>query len=132
RPPCLVSTIPSRWSRTTGRAWVRIFFFQAEDGIRDRNVTGVQTCALPIFVLGTDFTAARRREIAGLIDAALPFPVVVADSFVCRSEERRVGKEWRARSGGWAGRKSGGRARGGSEGGRWRSRRSAAARASGA
>src|SRR6266704_6134702 len=28
------------------------FFFQAEDGIRDRNVTGVQTCALPIFELG--------------------------------------------------------------------------------
>src|SRR5699024_11283362 len=27
-----------------------IFFFQAEDGIRDRNVTGVQTCALPISV----------------------------------------------------------------------------------
>src|SRR5438067_8867226 len=27
------------------------FFFQAEDGIRDRNVTGVQTCALPIFLL---------------------------------------------------------------------------------
>src|SRR5699024_11224634 len=26
------------------------FFFQAEDGIRDRNVTGVQTCALPISV----------------------------------------------------------------------------------
>src|SRR5699024_11479347 len=26
-----------------------VFFFQAEDGIRDRNVTGVQTCALPIF-----------------------------------------------------------------------------------
>src|SRR5207249_8618912 len=26
------------------------FFFQAEDGIRDRNVTGVQTCALPIFL----------------------------------------------------------------------------------
>src|SRR5699024_11435093 len=25
------------------------FLFQAEDGIRDRNVTGVQTCALPIF-----------------------------------------------------------------------------------
>src|SRR5207249_281562 len=31
-----------------------IFFFQAEDGIRDRNVTGVQTCALPIFILGED------------------------------------------------------------------------------
>src|SRR5438067_5493996 len=27
------------------------FFFQAEDGIRDRNVTGVQTCGLPIFLL---------------------------------------------------------------------------------
>src|SRR5699024_12060758 len=27
------------------------FFFQAEDGIRDRNVTGVQTCALPIFAM---------------------------------------------------------------------------------
>src|SRR5207249_8558835 len=30
------------------------FFFQAEDGIRDRNVTGVQTCALPIFDLELD------------------------------------------------------------------------------
>src|SRR5699024_2804099 len=28
---------------------VCVFFFQAEDGIRDRNVTGVQTCALPIY-----------------------------------------------------------------------------------
>src|SRR5699024_11702046 len=28
-----------------------VFFFQAEDGIRDRNVTGVQTCALPIFYI---------------------------------------------------------------------------------
>ena len=28
-----------------------IFFFQAEDGIRDKLVTGVQTCALPIFVI---------------------------------------------------------------------------------
>src|SRR5699024_2410306 len=29
---------------------VFFFFFQAEDGIRDRNVTGVQTCALPIYL----------------------------------------------------------------------------------
>src|SRR2546426_11883466 len=29
-------------------AWVVFFFFQAEDGIRDYKVTGVQTCALPI------------------------------------------------------------------------------------
>src|SRR5699024_11787679 len=28
---------------------ILFFFFQAEDGIRDRNVTGVQTCALPIY-----------------------------------------------------------------------------------
>src|SRR5207249_3658472 len=31
---------------------VDLFFFQAEDGIRDRNVTGVQTCALPILNTG--------------------------------------------------------------------------------
>src|SRR5207249_6417477 len=30
------------------RDFLYLFFFQAEDGIRDRNVTGVQTCALPI------------------------------------------------------------------------------------
>src|SRR5699024_951878 len=38
------------------------FFFQAEDGIRDRNVTGVQTCALPIstpgMVVATQHTSA--------------------------------------------------------------------------
>src|SRR5256885_12714202 len=33
----------------------RTLFFQAEDGIRDCNVTGVQTCALPIYALGTQF-----------------------------------------------------------------------------
>ena len=36
-----------------------VFFFQAEDGIRDRNVTGVQTCALPILMganIGTTVT----------------------------------------------------------------------------
>src|SRR5271167_5184436 len=58
------------------------FFFQAEDGIRDRNVTGVQTCALPIWTLST-----------------VPFRLVpntwsrsssVRSSR--RSEERRVGK----------------------------------------
>src|SRR5699024_3107419 len=35
----------------------QIFFFQAEDGIRDRNVTGVQTCALPIFSSATKAAA---------------------------------------------------------------------------
>src|SRR5256886_3787473 len=33
---------------------MRFFFFQAEDGIRDLTVTGVQTCALPIFVFVGD------------------------------------------------------------------------------
>src|SRR5438067_9081495 len=37
------------------------FFFQAEDGIRDRNVTGVQTCALPISLGNADDARARRR-----------------------------------------------------------------------
>jgi len=31
------------------------FCFQAEDGIRDREVTGVQTCALPIWRCGANF-----------------------------------------------------------------------------
>src|SRR5699024_11462919 len=33
------------------------FFFQAEDGIRDRNVTGVQTCALPIYFSMNSFSS---------------------------------------------------------------------------
>src|SRR5207249_11027484 len=40
------------------------FFFQAEDGIRDRNVTGVQTCALPISILGLGELAFRRGQDA--------------------------------------------------------------------
>src|SRR3989449_4498354 len=39
------------------------FFFQAEDGIRDVAVTGVQTCALPIF--GSFSLVAGRRSLAG-------------------------------------------------------------------
>src|SRR6478736_9477909 len=38
---------------TTGIANSDCFFFQAEDGIRDFTVTGVQTCALPIFLEGS-------------------------------------------------------------------------------
>src|SRR5438128_6531489 len=40
------------------------FFFQAEDGIRDATVTGVQTCALPISVPGTAKTAAAGGKTA--------------------------------------------------------------------
>ena len=38
---------------------VGIFFFQAEDGIRDIGVTGVQTCALPIWFTGCCFHFAK-------------------------------------------------------------------------
>src|SRR5699024_12051241 len=38
------------------------FFFQAEDGIRDRNVTGVQTCALPIFHAGIELKEVRQKN----------------------------------------------------------------------
>src|SRR5260370_28764271 len=41
-----------------GVDWSVFFFFQAEDGIRDSSVTGVQTCALPI--LGTTCGRCRR------------------------------------------------------------------------
>src|SRR5271167_4419241 len=47
QPACLVS----RSARISMEAPFD-FFFQAEDGIRYRNVTGVQTCALPIFCMG--------------------------------------------------------------------------------
>ena len=40
----------------------RSFFFQAEDGIRDSPVTGVQTCALPIFDIGVTINKAKRGE----------------------------------------------------------------------
>src|SRR5438552_18324349 len=73
-----------------------IFFFQAEDGIRDDLVTGVQTCALPIYlVIG-----------AVLVHGARAPHVVTREQLrlmrthaVLRSEERRVGKECRYR---WA------------------------------
>src|SRR5437868_15339692 len=42
---------------------LRVFFFQAEDGIRDRNVTGVQTCALPIFNLGESGDNSKAKPV---------------------------------------------------------------------
>src|SRR5690554_6965014 len=61
------------------------FFFQAEDGIRDADVTGVQTCALPIFL---------HPEVLLLRFQLLPAAGAGAGG---RSEERRVGKECRSR-----------------------------------
>src|SRR5207249_5672483 len=95
-------------------------FFQAEDGIRDRNVTGVQTCALPISyvalrpmrsesdaqkkrppMLKSEIrpvnpaaTAAEAPKISWSIGDAIPMTPMPALTFR-RSEERRVGKECR-------------------------------------
>src|SRR5207249_5295508 len=71
------------------------FFFQAEDGIRDRNVTGVQTCALPISKAGAFYFVERlldeieRAGFSGLNRGL--------HRTITRSEERRVGKECRSR-----------------------------------
>src|SRR2546430_5979042 len=66
-----------------------LFFFQAEDGIRDLTVTGVQTCALPISVV---------LAAALLLLGARATPAAHAGAKVSkRSEERRVGKECRSR-----------------------------------
>src|SRR5256885_6556267 len=96
-----------------------MFFFQAEDGIRDYKVTGVQTCALPICpVSGTRdsvlweslssltsgkppgrlYKMCSHRGPVGQCNFALPAddPHALCES--CRrSEERRVGKECRSR-----------------------------------
>src|SRR5437879_12910571 len=87
-----------------------LFFFQAEDGIRDTSVTGVQTCALPIFGFRTSLSQgkfivhpdvndhliyggkAKKEAIALMKFCAKPVSVVGS-----RSEERRVGKEGRGR-----------------------------------
>src|SRR6478736_7908487 len=67
------------------------FFFQAEDGIRDLTVTGVQTCALPILP-GTP-----RRIVSNTRSSVAPDAHSVVRFGPLRSEERRVGKECRSR-----------------------------------
>src|SRR5256885_5564500 len=60
------------------------FFFQAEDGIRDYKVTGVQTCALPILILiGGKIERLRRERRAGLgWDRLLAVPAAVARKYL--------------------------------------------------
>src|SRR5947208_13628871 len=70
------------------------FFFQAEDGIRDDLVTGVQTCALPISFLGLSELRRTPRRRGQPASAKRSRPRRAS-----RSEERRVGKECRSR--GW-------------------------------
>src|SRR5207249_9400574 len=99
-------------------------FFQAEDGIRDRNVTGVQTCALPISVTPPAETSASTGSPMVGPKHQTPRPATSATQAVSgnharrsagaqgqatscattrtgqgRSEERRVGKEGRAGGG---------------------------------
>src|SRR5688500_20199437 len=92
------------------------FFFQAEDGIRDYKVTGVQTCALPIFHrFGTTSSGAvhyfadstapggigdHRQFVASGSATGVGDVVLRAKGTMIRerSEERRVGKEG---GGGW-------------------------------
>src|SRR5256885_9460482 len=104
-------------SMTISHYWRRVchtffFFFQAEDGIRDYKVTGVQTCALPICgdatvttLCGHDKThpqivwttyALHSRSRVG--DWAMLLPEHhTSRGQTHRSEERRVGKECRSR-----------------------------------
>src|SRR2546429_1706901 len=72
-----------------------LFFFQAEDGIRDVAVTGVQTCALPI--CGVPYLYSSTAA-AGLRGGSVVRPTYgnSRDNWY-RSEERRVGKECRSR-----------------------------------
>src|SRR5689334_23557654 len=93
----MLSTVPTRQLRSC-------FFFQAEDGIRDGTVTGVQTCALPISIFEraltfaprsiSSCTASRWLSETAQIKAVVPPHVSMA---LTRSEERRVGKECRSR-----------------------------------
>src|SRR5258708_10660895 len=87
------------------------FFFQAEDGIRDDLVTGVQTCALPIFLPGPAGGGTGQETQADPVTGAPVAPAEDEDTRelhaaesqlsdlnkIDRSEERRVGKECRSR-----------------------------------
>src|SRR5437762_10823343 len=69
------------------------FFFQAEDGIRDTSVTGVQTCALPIYRRST---ISHPRVLHPRVRKSLIVSASrIASQNTLRSEERRVGKECR-------------------------------------
>src|SRR5438309_1630900 len=64
RAPPAARTAGLQQNQDLGAADQRVFFFQAEDGIRDGTVTGVQTCALPISSMCTRATSKRPRSFA--------------------------------------------------------------------
>src|SRR2546430_10232961 len=84
-----------RWRIREARDYIRwkCFFFQAEDGIRDLTVTGVQTCALPICLPVADRHAVGAEcgdeEVVGVHDRG-DLAVDVAEDFV-RIERRTNG-----------------------------------------
>src|SRR5439155_15331719 len=81
------------------------FFFQAEDGIRDGHVTGVQTCALPISRNGGMIRLIKEANKVRFrinVDAVNRGGLKISSKLLqlaelVRSEERRVGKECRSR-----------------------------------
>src|SRR2546423_10534104 len=82
------------------------FFFQAEDGIRDKLVTGVQTCALPISKRkrggaqrwrGRDTPPNHGKSVHEFGDRGRRALAHSSTGRWSRSEERRVGKECRSR-----------------------------------
>src|SRR5690625_5828826 len=86
------------------------FFFQAEDGIRDGHVTGVQTCALPISIVAELAIERAKRlvelgqDVVVLLDSITRLSraynlAAPASGRILRSEERRVGKGGGARRG---------------------------------
>src|SRR2546429_1513361 len=70
---------------------VRVFFFfQAEDGIRDVAVTGVQTCALPISAITRELKTAdllERLRVAGVPSA----PILTVDAVLAEPQTRASG-----------------------------------------
>src|SRR5206468_5506132 len=92
------------------------FFFQAEDGIRDLIVTGVQTCALPI---SSTFSSCRRASATEkvLVDELLDEHLLGGARAAARREGARRGVRRGARGGG--GRAQIGRASCRGRGGGW-------------
>src|SRR5207237_7753535 len=85
---------------SSGARFCADFFFQAEDGIRDSSVTGVQTCALPIYLSANRHRRARADRRIDCDEGARTMAGLARDrrrQQGCRSEERRVGKERRCR-----------------------------------
>src|SRR5437773_6878197 len=80
------------------------FFFQAEDGIRDRDVTGVQTCALPI--LATRLLISRITSPSTSPARAASLPALTSITTGCEPNVLVAEKPRSATVSGWRDRKS--------------------------